>query len=1059
MFGHLDVISCAQTTNPSPNSTPQMSSDAVSFYTTKTRLWKSRSQIICFQVPQTAIQDRSFSCTVDEKFLQVLVPPRVLPGEKIGYLRVKPLAEGKSQIGINGAKLDVDIVSDPAYGSIAEFNPRIVSPSTGANVWGDFSVGVEQFTMGDPSQLPIPVVRLPSGKELTGKVVPDQNISQYGRWVFDLKTSDLAPGLNQLVAVQKNAAGKEIASNSIEVVAIAPDPASIQSGFCKDVICVDHPAKTPPQTPHVINDDKYGQGMMVNAQGSWWLPLSVEKTARYQMFVTACGRIGGDGLPSLSVAPDENGQAGTTVRLPTTEWRRVPIGYPLTLTPGEHILSVRMGNRFAQGSKDIREGYIQKFELARLDDAGVQVAVNHEVTDSTLPMTAPTMMMEAAAARSEAGDLSVVFDDNLDGQMVVGPVDFGAECWWPNRDHSPPPRVELYVNNKLVASQDSGQPHFTIDPSSLVVGSNRLQLRAVMPSGLSAKSAELGVEVPKDFPMPTGATPQIISPKISISYAPQEIGSGKTDAVVAQVMDQHAVTADLVIDGQPQHLDLKPEHGLGPLLLPLLTRDLKSGQHKLKVIAKDDAGNQAESAESSFTISAGGETALNRYERAVFLLNRFAFGPEPGEIAAILTMGEQKWLESRLAQGEMSPGEANMQEWLRAETVIRGNDASLVMPAIQYLLLDPNPVRARFLIWTENHFSTWMRKDGYKSKYQEHQHFLQLGPAPFFDLLFTSATSPAMLVYLDQRYSYANRLNENYAREIMELHTLGVKGGYTQTDVTTLANLLTGWTLTDEAQENGAAGGQPDLYFGYDPELNSGKELRILGLDFPAVDAAHRFDRVLMALEMLSAHPSCATFVSRKLCEHYVSDPAPPDLVQSLAQVYLETGGDMSAMLVAMSQHPSFWSSPAKVANPIDFSIRNSRLSHNHNPMTVYRLISTSGMGLFDRPTPDGYPEDDGYSVNTNAMLQRWRFSKGIQNDFLQSGVIPNSLKPADTAWTPDLTQRIIDLAAVRITGNTLSDASNEAVQQLLADAPASTESRLHILTTMICQSPENSLK
>ncbi len=315
-----------------------------------------------------------------------------------------------------------------------------------------------------------------------------------------------------------------------------------------------------------------------------------------------------------------------------------------------------------------------------------------------------------------------------------------------------------------------------------------------------------------------------------------------------------------------------------------------------------------------------------------------------------------------------------------------------------------------------------------------------------------------MLFYLDQRNSFAHRLNENYAREIMELHTLGVKGGYTQKDVTTLADLLTGWMLADEAPGDGA-GGELDRFFGYDPHLNSGTACRVFGVEFPGVEPEKRFDRVVMALEMLSAHPSCATFISRRLCEHYVADPAPPKLVDDLAQIYLQTGGDTSAMLVAMAQHPDFWNAPGKVANPIDFAVRTARMARSVDPGPINLLLTASGMGMFDRATPDGYPEDNGYSVSSNALLQRWRFALTMETAFLGGGLIPHALRPADAAWDAETTQRIVDLAAVRMTGNVLGDASNDAAQKLLASAPPNTDARLVALTTFICQTPENSLK
>ena len=848
---------------------------------------------------------------------------------------------------------------------------------------------------------------------------------------------------------------------------------------------------------------------------------------------------------------------------------------------------------FSHGPDDARNLFFQKYELVRVDQPESKLAAAGGPAGEGSPMMAMAMM--AGDGGGGSTDLHVAFMGNMDQQLVTGAIDVDGQCWWPDRDHTPPPRVELYVNKRLMLSQRSWHPHFTIQPSAFGTGINLLELKAILSPGCSARSVPLTVEVPKDFPLPnepfrptiyfttydpglcstmtpplkqdnpdiasfycnaestlkipdevsgkyrivaeargddfqgpplmkvclvTGGnktkisempvgpnlgpvqagqvtfapgekaltiaytndfyikdkgdrnlyvksvrlvpvneTPDTIPPRVSIAYAPKECAVAVADVVVANVMDNERVGGtDLLIDDQPEHLEQRPLHGLGPVVLPLLTRGLAPGLHKLKVIAHDDAGNQGSSADISFTVSAGAASVPTKYERAVFLLNRFGYGPEPGEIAAILTMGEQNWLASRLTQTSSSAGEENETDWMHAQFPNDRDQGAVARGAVQYLLSEPNPVRARFVMWAENHFSTWLNKDGASAKAHEHESFAQLGPAPFFDLLFNSATSPAMLVYLDQKSSVAHHLNENYAREIMELHTLGVKGGYTQKDVTTLADLLTGWTLNDEAPGNGM-GGDLDRFFGFDPRLNSGAACRIFGVEFPGVEPEKRFDRVMMALELLSGHPSCATFISRRLCEEYVSDPAPPKLVSDLAEVYLETGGDMCAMLEAMAIHPDFWSAVPKVASPIDFGVRTARMARSYNWGLVNDFISASGMEMFDRATPDGYPEDNGFSVNSNALLQRWRFAKGIQNDFLNSGLFPNSWRPADNAWTPAIMQRLVDVAAIRITGRLLSQASNDAVQKLLTEAPPSTDVRLHALATMICQMPENSLK
>jgi uncharacterized protein (DUF1800 family) len=1002
---------------------------------------------------QPATEDRYFPFQVDEKFLHLLIPPRVLKGESIGYLRVEPMTEGTTSLGVQGAKLEVEIAPDTAIRAIAELKPQIVSPASGSSVWGAFDVGVQQLGLGDPGQIPMPVLLLPNGREVSGHAVPDQRPGQHARWVYALNASDLRPGPNQLIAVEKDGAGLEQRSNTIEVDVVQPDAASMLSGLCRDQLSGDRPATDGPIPPPLINDEKYGQGMVCNATNdAWCLPVWITKPGRYQMMVTARGDFGNDGPGALSLNMDEDILHGTAVRLATTEWQRIPVGHPITLSPGGHILSVRLRNAFAAGPEDVRNLFLQKYELAAVDQPGTQLAASGDGSSMMMMMS-----MTPGGGGGASDGLHVAFADNIDHQMVAGTVEVDARCWWPALDHSPPPRVDLYVNGKVLATQNGKNLHFTIDPSAFVVGSNTLELRAVPASGSSAESVPLTVELPPDFPL--AKTPGTVPPRVSIAYAPKTCGAGKVDAVVARIMDGKGVAAaDLVIDGQPQHLDETPRHGLGPVLFPLLTRELAPGRHRLQVIARDGAGNINSSAEVSFTVSDSAPAALSRYERAVFLSNRFGYGPEPGEIAAILTMGEKPWLESRLTQGVTSPAEANEQEAMRAEFPNGRDNGQVITGAVEYLLSAPNPVRARFLVWTENHFSTWINKDGAPAKGREHEDFLQLGIVPFFDMLFTSATSPAMLVYLDQRASYARRLNENYAREIMELHTLGVHGGYTQNDVTQLANLLTGWTLVDEAPADGS-GGELDREFGYDPTLNVQDTCRVLGLEFAGVEPAARYDRALMALEMLTAHPSCATFISRKLCEQYVSDPAPPKLVADLARVFLETGGDMSAMLLAMEEHPDFWAAEGKVASPIDFGVRAGRLARSLNPGPVNDLISASGMGMFDRATPDGYPEDNGYSMNSNILLQRWRFAKVIQNDFLRSGLVPDAWKPADAGWTPAVTQRIIDLSAARMTGNVLSTASNDAAEKLLTDAPANTDARLHALATLICQLPESSLR
>jgi hypothetical protein len=285
----------------------QTGEDSVSFFTKKVQLWTGRPQMICFQIAQPATEDRFFSFQIDDKAAHVLIPPQILKGEKIGYLRVQPLKEGRTQIGVGGAMIDVTIAHDAATREMDELHAQIVSPASGSTVWGAFAVGVEQLTYGDPTQLPVPTLRLPNGTELTGHVVPNQKISPHARWVFTVNAGDLAPGGNKLVVVSKDETGQEIEGTPIYVEAIRPSPEAIIAGSCTAGLAGDRPANDGPPPP-VVNDDKYGQGKVVNNSNDgapWCLPVWITQPGVYQMMVTTRGDIGGDALPSLALTVDD----------------------------------------------------------------------------------------------------------------------------------------------------------------------------------------------------------------------------------------------------------------------------------------------------------------------------------------------------------------------------------------------------------------------------------------------------------------------------------------------------------------------------------------------------------------------------------------------------------------------------------------------------------------------------------------------------------------------------------------------------------------------------------
>ncbi len=549
------------------------------------------------------------------------------------------------------------------------------------------------------------------------------------------------------------------------------------------------------------------------------------------------------------------------------------------------------------------------------------------------------------------------------------------------------------------------------------------------------------------------------APVVDVAYPADNQDMYMADALVGQASDNASLrSVELIIDGvetgQVVTLNTRP----GDFVLPLLLRSVEPGPHTVAARVTDLAGNSTLSEPRTINVLPGPPQRMGQYERAIHLLNRFAYGPDQRELAAVLTMGESAWLADRLERSFEDPGDlAALAAGLGY--FINRNQYEVPRRVISHLLLTPNPVRARFVLWTENHFSTWIRKINGVRKWDEHIAFSRLGPAPFHALLLTSAESPAMLGYLDQDTSFAGRLNENYAREIMELHTLGVDGGYSQGDVTKLAGLLTGWTAALEGDGRGGGPFAARYTYRFDPKLNDGSATSILGMRFPRAAPQERFDRIHLALELLVAHPSTARFVSRSLAEHYVGVPAPDALVERLAAVFTETAGDMQALLIAISEHPAFWDAAAsqRVAAPLDYGIRLSRTTGHYQPWQLGDFLQRSGQGLFDRPTPDGYPEDDAGQTDSNALLQRWRLAREWMWPLTR--LVPGAWRSTNALAQREWTQRVVDVIAVRLTGRVLSENSNQAALDLLSSSTGNRDQRVRTLAPFIAQLPEANLR
>ena len=339
----------------------------------------------------------------------------------------------------------------------------------------------------------------------------------------------------------------------------------------------------------------------------------------------------------------------------------------------------------------------------------------------------------------------------------------------------------------------------------------------------------------------------------------------------------------------------------------------------------------------------------------------------------------------------------------------------------------------------------------------------------FEDLLIATAESPAMLFYLDNWESVApgsvppaamrvrarplfgrrpnvfnfpprdpaeqdsmrqralqrapQGINENYARELLELHTVGVDGGYTQQDVIAVARILTGWSIKRPQQ-----GGD----FEFHDWAHDGGEKQALGVRFPE---GHGRDEGLRLLKMLASLPATMHHVSRKLCQRFVSDDPPDGCVDDAVAAWKRSNGDIREVVRAIVSGPDFWAPRnirAKVKTPLEFVVSAVR-AVAADPDTTPRLaqvVARLGEPLFQHVAPDGYPEMEAAWVNSGALLDRMNAAVA-----LAAGKLPGVTVTLDSALgaaaSPDDIVAVVDR---EILDGTMSENTKRVITRQLAD-------------------------
>ncbi|MCI0490820.1 MAG: DUF1800 domain-containing protein [Blastocatellia bacterium] len=275
-------------------------------------------------------------------------------------------------------------------------------------------------------------------------------------------------------------------------------------------------------------------------------------------------------------------------------------------------------------------------------------------------------------------------------------------------------------------------------------------------------------------------------------------------------------------------------------------------------------------------------------------------------------------------------------------------------------------------------------------------------------------------------------INENYAREIMELHTLGVDGGYTQKDVQEVARAFTGWTI-DRPRQNGS--------FIFRQFMHDNGEKVVLGQRIPAGGGMKDGEKVI---EILSSHPNTAKFISTKLVRRFVSDNPPPLLVDRVAGVYLKTGGDISEMLRAIFTSKEFIAPEAyrsKIKSPFELAVSAIRAlgGQTNGAPQLGQFISKMGQPLYMYQAPTGYPDRAEQWVNTGALLERLNFGLALSaNRVRGASVDPKNIAPGTE---PSDTKRVMDRAiAVLLNGEVSSQTRAILDKQLKEGVPVKGE-------------------
>ena len=441
-------------------------------------------------------------------------------------------------------------------------------------------------------------------------------------------------------------------------------------------------------------------------------------------------------------------------------------------------------------------------------------------------------------------------------------------------------------------------------------------------------------------------------------------------------------------------------------------------------------------------------TPLTQEQKVIHFLNRTSFGPTREDIQKTNRLGIKAYLEEQLRPDTIADTLA--EDKLAHLKTMRLSSRELIelyplpkqpagqemmgqqqMQGPRVVILELQQARLLRAVYSQrqlyelmvdfwsNHFNIFAAKgaDRWLTTSYDRDTIRPHALGRFKDLLLATAQSPAMLFYLDNWLSASPKaaiklapnnprrgINENYARELMELHTLGVDGGYSQKDVQEVARCFTGWTIRQPRGEG---------VFYFEPRVHDDGEKLVLGKRIPPGGG---MEDGLRVIDVLARHPSTARFISLKLARRFIADDPPPSLVNRAAETFLRSEGDIPTVLRTLIESPEFFSPEsfrAKVKKPLEFVASALRatgaevqLSHQ-----LLRYLGRMGEPLFLAQPPTGYPDIGASWTSPDMLLTRMNFATDLvanripgarvklaalgDKDSLARLVAPDALAPA----------------------------------------------------------------